>query len=38
MDPFDLQRKCFAWLIYRIHFSKKNFPKIFEVSGVKKQS
>ena len=34
MGPLDLQRKCFAWLIYRILFLKKKFLQDFEIPGV----
>ena len=33
MGPFDLQRKCFAWLIDRIHFSKKIPPELLRSQG-----
>ena len=34
MDPFDLQRKCFAWLIYRILFLKRKIHQDFEIPRI----
>ena len=34
MGPFDLQRKCFAWLISRIVFLNLRIHQDFEIPGV----